>query len=111
MQKKVSTLQSAHAVSENFTNTLLPSSFFSTEGPVSVNTKPPPSFLELEAAFPMLQLGGRYHPPQCRAKQKLALILPYRDRRVHLKIFLRNMHQFLQKQQLDYAIFVIELVS
>ena len=111
MQRKIYIFQSVHAVSENFTNTLFPLSFFSTEGPVAVDTKPPPSFLELEAKFPMLQLGGRYHPPQCRAKQKLALILPYRDRRVHLKIFLRNMHQFLQKQQLDYAIFVIELVS
>ncbi|XP_076444834.1 beta-1,4-N-acetylgalactosaminyltransferase bre-4-like [Babylonia areolata] len=78
-------------------------------GPVKVNMKPPPSFRQLEETFSMLQPGGRYSPPTCRPNQKLAIIIPYRDRRVHLKIFLRNMHPFLQKQQLDYTIFAIEL--
>ncbi|KAL8574227.1 hypothetical protein ACOMHN_038819 [Nucella lapillus] len=78
-------------------------------GPVRVNLTPPPSFHALEERFSMVGRGGRWSPPECRPKQKLALIIPFRDRRVHLKIFLRHMHPFLQKQQLDYTIFVVEL--
>ncbi|KAK7108727.1 beta-1,4-N-acetylgalactosaminyltransferase bre-4-like [Littorina saxatilis] len=79
------------------------------EGLVKLNLKPPPSFGDLENQFSMLQPGGRYQPPDCRPKQKLAIIIPYRERRVHLKMFLRNMHPLLQRQQLDYTVFVVEL--
>lgn len=79
------------------------------QGQRDVDLSPPPSFRELEEKFWMLQNGGRFRPKQCRAQQKVAVILPYRDRRVHLKLFLRYMHPFLQKQQLDYTIFLIEL--
>ncbi|XP_053398332.1 beta-1,4-N-acetylgalactosaminyltransferase bre-4-like [Mercenaria mercenaria] len=40
---------------------------------------------------------------------KIAIIIPYRDRENHLKVFLRNIHPFLQQQQLEYGIFVIEM--
>ncbi|XP_055940432.1 beta-1,4-galactosyltransferase 4-like isoform X1 [Argiope bruennichi] len=52
--------------------------------------------------------GGRWFPKHCSAWQRVAIIIPYRDRKKHLDIFLQNMHPFLQAQQLDYGIFVIE---
>nr|KAG5704979.1 hypothetical protein BaRGS_022821 [Batillaria attramentaria] len=79
------------------------------EGPVVVDKKPPPSFHQLEEELSTVQLGGHQQPDDCVAHQKVAIIVPYRDRRVHLKMFLRHMHPFLSRQQLDYRIFVVEL--
>ncbi|CAF1305616.1 unnamed protein product [Rotaria sordida] len=51
--------------------------------------------------------GGHYIPKGCRTEQRLALILCYRNREQHLKMFLNNLHPFLQKQKLDYTIIVV----
>lgn len=67
-----------------------------------------PSFEILENMFSNLDPGGRYKPPDCISRNKVALIIPYRDREKHLRIFLHNMHPILQRQQLDYGIYVIE---
>lgn len=58
-----------------------------------------------------LQPGGRYEPSECRSRHKLAIIVRYRDRAKHLAVFLRYMHPFLQRQQLNYTIFVIEQIG
>lgn len=57
-----------------------------------------------------LEAGGRWFPKHCASWQRVAVIVPYRNREKHLNIFLQNMHPFLQAQQLDYGIFVIEQV-
>ncbi|CAF1150121.1 unnamed protein product [Rotaria sordida] len=54
-----------------------------------------------------LHFGGHWFRKTCQAKQRLAMIVPYRNRESHLKLFLDAMHPFLRKQQLDYTIFVI----
>lgn len=54
-----------------------------------------------------LLAGGHYIPKQCRPTQKLAVIICYRNREQHLKLFLANIHPFLQKQLLDYTIFIV----
>lgn len=41
---------------------------------------------------------------------KVAIIVPFRDRHIHLKIFLRHMHSFLQRQNIEYGIIVVEQV-
>ena len=41
-------------------------------------------------------------------KQRMALFVPYRKRKEHLPIFLKEMDQFLQKKKIDYHIFIIE---
>ena len=41
-------------------------------------------------------------------KHKLAIIVPYRDRREHLDIFLPHIQSFLKDKNFDYKIFVIE---
>ena len=54
--------------------------------------------------------SGGWKPDYCKARQKVAILVPFRDREEDLKVFLYNMHPFLQKQLLDYSIFIIEQV-
>ncbi|KAK3868544.1 hypothetical protein Pcinc_026074 [Petrolisthes cinctipes] len=67
-----------------------------------------PSLEEQERTHTELEPGGHYRPPECQARHKVAIIIPYRDRVHHLTIFLHHLHSMLQRQQIDYAIFVVE---
>ncbi|XP_055589435.1 beta-1,4-N-acetylgalactosaminyltransferase bre-4-like [Uranotaenia lowii] len=60
---------------------------------------------------PKLQPGGQYSPRECAAHDRVAIIVPYRDREQHLPVFLKNMHPFLQKQQIEYGIYIVEQTS
>ncbi|KAJ8406281.1 hypothetical protein AAFF_G00305120 [Aldrovandia affinis] len=51
--------------------------------------------------------GGRYTPPDCRAKQKVAIIIPFRHRDNHLKYWLHYLHPILRRQKIDYGIYII----
>ena len=86
--------------------------FFIVEGwkPVT-STDNPPHFGEMELEHTELQSGGAWSPPDCRARHKVAIIVPFRDRETHLRIFLSIMHPMLQRQRLNYRIFVVEQVS
>jgi hypothetical protein len=55
--------------------------------------------------------GGHWKPKNCQAFFKVAIIVPYRDRDLHLKLFLNHMHKILPIQQIDYSIYIIEQVS
>uniref|UniRef100_A0AAR2K6J0 Beta-1,4-galactosyltransferase n=1 Tax=Pygocentrus nattereri TaxID=42514 RepID=A0AAR2K6J0_PYGNA len=57
---------------------------------------------------PKVSVGGRYKPRECVSLQKVALIIPFRHREEHLKHWLYYLHPFLQRQQLDYGVYVIE---
>ncbi|NXD07165.1 B4GT4 galactosyltransferase, partial [Nothocercus nigrocapillus] len=50
---------------------------------------------------------GRYHPRECSALQRVAILIPHRNRERHLLYLLEHLHPFLQRQQLDYGIYVI----
>ena len=52
--------------------------------------------------------GGRYEPHACQSRHKVAIIVPIRNRTEHLIVFLRYMHPFLQRQQLNYIIIAVE---
>jgi len=52
--------------------------------------------------------GGTWRPSQCSARQKVAIVVPYRERPRQLRIFLHHIHPILQRQQLDYRIVVVE---
>ena len=69
------------------------------------------SFEQLELEHPELEPGGHFKPSNCKAVQKVAVIIPYRAREEHLRKFLHNIHPFLQKQQAEYVIYVVEQVS
>ena len=55
-----------------------------------------------------LNAGGIYRPKECQSRNKVAIVIPFRKRKDHLKIFLNYMHQFLQRQQLNYIVIVVE---
>ena len=57
---------------------------------------------------PGVEEGGRWRPPACRPRSKIAVIIPYRDREDHLLRFLGNIHRFLQQQYVDYTVIVVE---
>lgn len=50
---------------------------------------------------------GQFSPPDCFARQSVAILIPYRNREKHLLFFLYHLHPFLQRQQLHYGIYVI----
>ncbi|XP_014669303.1 PREDICTED: beta-1,4-galactosyltransferase 4-like [Priapulus caudatus] len=70
----------------------------------------PPSWYDVEYkfAFSDVEPGGRWRPDDCAARHRVAIILPYRARDANLRVFLDYMHPFLQRQQLDYGIYVVE---
>ncbi|CAF1419623.1 unnamed protein product [Adineta ricciae] len=65
------------------------------------------SFDVIEKHHEDIDWGGHWFPKTCRTEQRLALIICYRNREFHLKLFLDNIHSFLKQQQLDYTIFVV----
>ncbi|KAL0993973.1 hypothetical protein UPYG_G00116290 [Umbra pygmaea] len=50
---------------------------------------------------------GQYQPPDCLARQSVAILIPHRNREKHLRYLLHHLHPFLQRQQLHYGIYVI----
>ncbi|XP_013180069.1 PREDICTED: beta-1,4-N-acetylgalactosaminyltransferase bre-4-like isoform X2 [Papilio xuthus] len=76
-------------------------------GPITANK----TELELdyvETKYPEVDPGGQYSPPNCTARHRVAIIVPYRDREQHLAVFLNHIHPFLMKQQIEYGIFIVE---
>ncbi|KAJ9574909.1 hypothetical protein L9F63_007928 [Diploptera punctata] len=53
-------------------------------------------------------VGGAWKPPDCISQHEVAIVIPFRNRTLQLQIFLSYMHPFLQRQLLNYRIFVIE---
>uniref|UniRef100_A0A3P8UBG1 Beta-1,4-galactosyltransferase n=1 Tax=Amphiprion percula TaxID=161767 RepID=A0A3P8UBG1_AMPPE len=104
-------------VSQEMTHIAAPTN--KTLGPC---TDPPPKLvgpLQVEFNFKLtleevrkvisrpLREGGRYKPPDCIAIQKVAIIIPFRNRHEHLKHWLYYLHPILMRQQLDYGVYVI----
>ncbi|XP_040154275.1 beta-1,4-N-acetylgalactosaminyltransferase bre-4 [Anopheles arabiensis] len=78
------------------------------DGPITVDVAFE-SLSAVESRFAdKLQPGGQYVPPDCTARNRVAIIVPYRDREKHLPIFLKNIHALLMKQQLEYGIYIVE---
>ncbi|XP_074157405.1 beta-1,4-galactosyltransferase 4 [Sminthopsis crassicaudata] len=61
---------------------------------------------EVQTENPKVQ-KGRYHPEDCMALQRVAILIPHRNREKHLLYLLKHLHPFLQRQQVDYGIYVI----
>ncbi|XP_044195971.1 beta-1,4-galactosyltransferase 1-like [Thunnus albacares] len=77
-------------------------------GPLNVefNYKRTMDEVKKEVGAP-LQEGGRYKPPDCISRHKVAIIIPFRNRHEHLKHWLYYLHPILTRQQLDYGVYVI----
>ena len=52
--------------------------------------------------------GGQWKPTHCQPLYNVAIVLPYRNRQSQLTVFMNYIHPFLQSQNLEYRIFVIE---
>ncbi|XP_078208205.1 beta-1,4-galactosyltransferase 4 isoform X1 [Callithrix jacchus] len=68
--------------------------------------KPDLTLEEVQAENPQVS-RGRYCPEECKALQRVAILVPHRNREKHLMYLLEHLHPFLQRQQLDYGIYVI----
>ncbi|XP_072021088.1 beta-1,4-galactosyltransferase 6-like [Amphiura filiformis] len=55
--------------------------------------------------------GGHWKPTDCAPRWKVAIIIPYRDRAIHLPILLRYLTPFLQRQLLEFHFFVVEQMN
>lgn len=54
-----------------------------------------------------LKAGGYYKPKHCISRDRVAIIAVCRDREEQIPIFLKNLHPFLMRQQLEYQVFII----
>ncbi|KAH9519817.1 Zinc finger protein containing five transmembrane domains [Bulinus truncatus] len=81
----------------------------SHKGPIKADSKSVLRFGGMQEILAHdLKPDGHFVPRTCKSKHKVAVIVPYRDREVHLKIFLLHMHPFLQRQNVEYSIVVVE---
>ncbi|XP_061484375.1 beta-1,4-galactosyltransferase 3-like isoform X2 [Rhineura floridana] len=76
-------------------------------GPLAITFDTLPSEGMIISKNPYVQSGGRYSPPHCVARYKTAVIVPYRNHEKYLQHFLYYLHPFLQRQQLNYCIYLI----
>ncbi|KAL4227918.1 Beta-1 [Mactra antiquata] len=53
--------------------------------------------------------GGVFKPEVCSPRERTAIIIPYRNRENHLKVLLSHLHEVLQRQMIEYGIYVIEM--
>ncbi|XP_045157080.2 beta-1,4-galactosyltransferase 3-like [Mercenaria mercenaria] len=60
------------------------------------------------SSLKLVRPGGHY-VPGCLERETVAIIVPYRDRERHLQTLLYHLHTFLQRQQHQYAVFVVEM--
>lgn len=81
-----------------------------TGGPIHVSFPSGLTLAEVQRKNPLVVRGGRYRPPDCEARHRTAIIIPHRHREHHLKFLLYYLHPFLQRQQLNYGIYVIHQV-
>lgn len=51
--------------------------------------------------------GGHFIPQNCQPKFKIAIAVPFRNREEHLSYFLWYMHPILQRQDIEYKIYII----
>ncbi|XP_069073931.1 beta-1,4-galactosyltransferase 3 isoform X1 [Pleurodeles waltl] len=76
-------------------------------GPITVTFTSVPSVKQIQMKNPLVTAGGMYHPPNCEPRYRTAVLIPHRNREAHLRYLLYYLHPFLQRQQLQYGIYVI----
>eukprot|EP00794_Sanderia_malayensis_P012030 gene12030-13272_t len=64
--------------------------------------------LKKEEFMSEVEKGGSWHPRKCAPKSKVAIIVPFRNRDDQIPILLRQLHPILQRQKLEYQIFIID---
>lgn len=54
-----------------------------------------------------LEPGGYFKPKDCISRDRVAVLVPVRNRDKQIPILLKNLHPMLQRQQIEYQIFVV----
>lgn len=80
-------------------------------GPLTVGFSQVPTLKQIVEKNPAVREGGRYRPVTCEPRSRTAVIIPHRNRETHLRHLLYYLHPFLQRQQLQYGIYVIHQVG
>ena len=70
-----------------------------------------PTLTDIKYNNSEVQLGGYWKPKDCYARDRVAIVIPFRDRHAHRNILLKYLHPLLQRQQIEYRIFVVEQVG
>ena len=76
--------------------------------PAELTNVPDEKSLTDELSKTGLGSGGRWKPSGCIGRDKVAIVIPFRNREKHLLLFAKHMHPFLQRQKLEYAIYVVD---
>ncbi|XP_078525144.1 beta-1,4-galactosyltransferase 3 [Lissotriton helveticus] len=76
-------------------------------GPITVTFTSVPTVKQIQAKNPLVTAGGMYHPPNCEPRYRTAVLIPHRNREAHLRYLLYYLHPFLQRQQIQYGIYII----
>ncbi|XP_072254500.1 beta-1,4-galactosyltransferase 4 [Pyxicephalus adspersus] len=76
------------------------------KGNIPLSFDPSLNLEKVKNKYPKVN-NGRYQPEGCKAQQRVAILIPHRNREKHLLYLLDNLHPFLQRQQIDYGIYVI----
>ncbi|EPB72460.1 N-acetyllactosaminide 3-alpha-galactosyltransferase [Ancylostoma ceylanicum] len=63
---------------------------------------------DVSAAHPEVKPGGEWSPTDCKARHRVAIIIPFRDRQSHLTRLLDFLIPVLQRQRLDFRFIVTE---
>ena len=62
---------------------------------------------EDEAWAGVLPPGGHFRPADCQPTTRVVILVPFRAREQHLATFIKYMHPFLQRQNIEYNILVL----
>lgn len=76
--------------------------------PHPVMTEVSDTYLDKLAVQLKVKPGGAWSPLHCVSQHRVGIVVPYKDRKTHLNMFLAYMHPFLQFQNLDYRIVIVE---
>lgn len=90
--------------------TLIFISFLCAEGALKLSFEPSLKLQDVEMENKGMSKGV-YKPPDCIARESVAILIPHRSRERHLLYLMHHLHPFLQRQQLHYAIYVIQQVG
>ncbi|KAF1402893.1 Beta-1,4-galactosyltransferase 2, partial [Spheniscus humboldti] len=76
-------------------------------GRLLIEFSSPMSMERVQRENPDVRQGGKYTPPDCLPRQKVAILIPFRHREHHLKYWLHYLHPILRRQKVAYGIYII----
>ena len=73
---------------------------------VETNANNVPNIQDLEKMLYDVRIGGQSKPKDCISRDRVAIIVPYRNRSDHLRSFLFHLHTLLPRQQIGNLVLV-----